>query len=319
MRFGVTLRSNNSTELLQTALECEKLGYDSIWVADHPYKTGRLECWTALSLLAAKTKKMRLGPLVACNNYRSPTIHACIGASVDMISKGRLEFGIGAGWFKSEYLSVGIPFPKASVRLAQLREGIKIIKMMWTEEKPIYKGQFYKIEEPVCPKPVQKPHPPIMIGTSRGEKILKIVAEYADKWNLCSYSGKRDPPLDFEVDAGSPLALRKKLGILEKYCSQFGRDINDIEKTIMSRMTAIASNQKQLEQEVASFYPPPSGLSITKHTNQAKGKGILGTPEECVKRIREYSDLGVTLIILSGLSRKMEAIRLFAEEVIPNI
>ena len=150
------------------ASECEKLEFDSIWLYDHfyplspPFNKSVLESWTTLTALALETKAIRLGVLVTCNLFRHPSVLAKMSATVDVISGGRLQFGIGAGWYEEECLAYGIQFPKASVRIRRLRESVQIVKKMWTEEKSDFEGRYYRIKDAICePKPVQKPHPPV--------------------------------------------------------------------------------------------------------------------------------------------------------------
>lgn len=171
IKFSIQLSSRCSSPkdwetIKSTALTCEKLGYHSIWFGDH-LATGdaRLECWTLLSAIAMVTSKLRFGPLVLCNNFRNPALVAKMAASLDVISNGRLEFGIGAGGNKEEHDEYGFELPEPRVRIARLREAVRIIWKMWTEERPTYSGKWYKVNNVLCePKPLQKPHPPITIG-----------------------------------------------------------------------------------------------------------------------------------------------------------
>jgi alkanesulfonate monooxygenase SsuD/methylene tetrahydromethanopterin reductase-like flavin-dependent oxidoreductase (luciferase family) len=168
------------------AKKCEELNFDSVWLVDHllPYDAPRvpisatmLESWTTLSALSRETSSLKLGPLVTCNIFRRPQILAKMGATFDLISGGRLLFGIGACWFKTEFEQYGIPFPKISERINRLKETIQIIKSMWTQDKASFSGKYYSINEAICePKPVQKPYPQFWIG-AEGEKMLRVVAQ----------------------------------------------------------------------------------------------------------------------------------------------
>ena len=165
----------NRELIKKIAKECERLGYDSLWVMDHllwgDLNEGSVfEAWTLLTGLAMETETIKLGPLVACNSFRNPTLTAKVASTFDVISKGRLIFGYGAGWKVEEYNAYGFPFRDGITRGKQLREGITLIKKFWTEEKTTFKGEYYEAKDAICkPKPVQKPHPPIMIGGG-GEK-----------------------------------------------------------------------------------------------------------------------------------------------------
>jgi len=187
IKFGVQALQGmpDYSTLKSVVQECDRLGFDSVWVYDHLQFTygPTLECWTVLSALAEVTREIRIGPLVTCNMFRYPSLLAKMAATVDMISKGRLNFGIGAGWHETEALAYGIPFPKGSIRVEMLDEALSIIKKLWTEEEASFKGKHYSVNKAVClPKPIQKPHPPILIGGG-GNKMLRLIAKHADAWN----------------------------------------------------------------------------------------------------------------------------------------
>ena len=173
IRFGVFLPfyafeakgkspSSYFNQVREVVLECERLGYHSVWLDDHLMfgKRPILESWTTLSALSSITKKIKLGTMVLCNSFRKPALLAKMAATLDVISNGRLEFGIGAGTQKDEHIAYGIPFSNPSVRIDRMKEAVEIIKTMWTQEKASYEGKYYRIKEAVCePKPMQKPHP----------------------------------------------------------------------------------------------------------------------------------------------------------------
>jgi len=289
-------------------LECERLGYDSIWLGDHLTRgVYRLECWTTLSALSTLTKSIRLGPLVLCNSFRNPSLLAKMGATLDIISGGRLEFGIGAGWHQGEHEAYGIPFPKLSIRATKLSEGLEIIKRMWTLERPSYKGKYYQIREAYCePKPLQKPHPPITVGGS-GEKImLKVVASHADRCNFqCSVE-----------------EFQHKLKVLEDYCSKIGRNLREIEKSFFSDFASIYANKKELTDDMLSAYNlTDRSVPFSDWLKTVRLKNILGTPEECLTRMRQYIDIGVTYFMLRFIDplRKKEALKLFVDEVVKKL
>lgn len=198
------------------------------WLFDHFFPingdpTGPcLEGWTVLSAFAAATQRVRLGLMVTGNTYRHPAVLAKIAATVDVISNGRLDFGIGAGWNELEHESFGIPLYKPGERLRRLGEACELIKRMWTEEAATFEGQYYQIKNAYCnPKPVQKPYPPFVIGGG-GEKLtLRIVAQYASIWNMAG---------------GTPEDLRHKNAVLDEHCAAIGRDPHEIQRSIQSRV-----------------------------------------------------------------------------------
>jgi len=285
-------------------LECERLGYDSVWLDDHLMFGNNtiLECWTTLSALASITAKIRLGTMVLCNSFRNPAVLAKMAATLDVISNGRLEFGIGAGVQKDEHLAYGIPFPKPHARIDRLKEAVEIIKKMWTEEKASYKGKFYSINEAVCePKPVQQPHPPITIGGG-GEKLtLKVAAQHADRCDL---------------DYVTFLDLYShKLGVLESICKAVGRDLREIEKSCwLGGQMFIIPDKKEVDGKVLRWKPKSVSLEDFKKIN------FVATPDECRQKIRQYASLGVTYFMLFfGDLPDLSSLRLFAESVVKKL
>lgn len=315
----MSMRQNTTKdwdEMKAAALDCERLGYDSIWFTDH-LTDYRYECWTILSAISQVTSRTRLGTIVLCNNFRNPALLAKMGATLDVISKGRLDFGIGAGWHKDEHEAYGFgDFPSPRVRVAMLREGVEIIKKMWTESKASFKGKHYIVKEAICePKPVQKPHPPIMIGGGGERLTLKVVAACADKWNYM----------------GSLEQYKHKLSVLEKHCKQLGRDPQEIEKTFFSSLD-VYLNEDELLRDMKEIYGMSYGgrnqvrdLPFEEWLENLQSRSIVGSPEMCIKRIREFKDLGVTNFIfrsvrpIPNLKKRRKNIKTLAEEVISQI
>jgi len=203
--LGIPQRGTEYDVISNVALECEKMGFDTIWLNDHFNET-IFEIWTTLSSLAIKTRKLRLGTNVVCNSHRYPSVLAKMAATLDVISGGRLDLGIGAGWAKKEHIAYGIPYGKYAERLEMLEEGVRIIKKMWTEEKSSFNGKYYTIKDAIChPKPIQKPHIPLIIGGT-SDKIVRLVAELADGWDFGVISRKE---------------YLHKLNVIKDHCSGF--------------------------------------------------------------------------------------------------
>jgi len=287
--------------------ECERLRYDCIWRFDHLQPVGHwastrtapiLECWTLLSSLATITSTIRLGTMVLCNLFRSPSVLAKMGATLDVISGGRLEFGIGAGWFESECIAYGIPFGDVKSRSSQLREAVEIIKLMWTEEMPIYNGQFYQIKEPVnYPKPIQKPHPRIWIGGIGERNTLPIVSQLADGCNFLSLE---------------PAECGRRLGILQRLCTRSGRDYSSLRRSWQGAVQILASGK--ISSSVDSQTSRCGSNEQVKDESQRYQ--IQGTPRQCIDRIQEYIDVGVTdFILIFPDVPNLNSLRLFSEEV----
>ena len=281
IKFGVTIGDTPGTVftsdynlIRDTALQCESLDFHSLWVMDHltwgEYSEGAVfEAWTLLSALATETKKIKLGTLVSCNSFRNPSLTAKIASTFDVISNGRLILGYGAGWKENEYQAYGFPFPKPIIRIKQMREGIIIIKKLWTEERTSFTGDFYILKDAICePKPIQKPHPPIMIG-GRGERFtLRTVAELGDGWDIWGASVE---------------TYRRKVNILKRYCEDLGRRIEDIQLSWSGNMI-LAENKRELKEKIGHY----------KAEN-----GIFCTYDECIEALQEYINLGCTQFIFS--------------------
>jgi F420-dependent oxidoreductase-like protein len=315
LKIGVQLSARRRTPqdwraVEDVARECEALGYESIWIGDHLFGS-RLECWTFLSALSTLTHKIRLGTLVLCNGFRNPALLAKMGATLDVISNGRLELGLGAGWSEAECRAYGFPFPKNSVRIDQMREGIEIIKRMWTEDAPSYAGRYYQIREAPCdPKPVQKPHPPITIGGGGEKYTLKVVAAHADRWNF-----------------GGPLELyERKMKTLKEYCIQMGRDFQQIEKSFFSFLTDVYLSEEDRVKALRKAYTAVTpyrkpDMAFEDWVNWTQARYIIGTSETCIKKLRELIDANVTHVIVKfpDLLERKESLRLFKEEVITHL
>ena len=283
--------------LLDRAEMAERLGYHSFWLVDHFWTIGMpevdlLEAVTMMSALAARTERVRIGTLVLCNSFRNPALLAKSLTTIDHISNGRLEVGLGAGWMEQEYRANGYEFPSVGTRLRQLDEGLQILKAMFTENRANFKGRYYTVTDaPNNPKPVQKPHPPIMIGGAGEKVLLRLVAKYADRWNCPA--GYRD--------------FKKTLGVLHEHCRSVGRDPKDI--TVSEQlMVCIGANRAEADQkwEMAKGRKP---FSFT---------AVKGTPDEVVKQLREHVSWGVTMFTMMFADMAPpQTVELFAREVMP--
>jgi F420-dependent oxidoreductase-like protein len=261
-----------------------------------------LECWTTLATLSSLTTRIRLGTMVLCSSFRNPALLAKMAATLDVISGGRLEFGIGAGVQKEEHIAYGMPFPEARIRIERMKEAVEIIKKMWTEEKASYKGKHYEINEAICePKPVQKPHPPITIGGG-GEKLtLKVTAQYADRYDF-GYL----PSLEL---------YKHKLEVLENYCRAVGRSPQEIEKSCWpGGQVLISRDQKELDEKLLQRKPKRVTIGDFEKLN------LVGTPDDCLKKLQPYADLGVThFMLFFGDLPSLDGLRLFAASVMKKM
>ncbi len=227
LRFGIKTAPQNTTyqDMQRVWLEADTIpSIEHAWLFDHfmPINgdiTGPcLEGWSLLSAFAAQTSHLRVGLMVTGNTYRHPAVLANIAATVDVISQGRLDFGIGAGWNEIEHNAYGIPLYSPGERIRRLGEACEMIQRMWTQVAPDFDGKYYQLKQAYCePKPIQKPHPPFVIGGG-GEKLtLRVVAQYADIWNFVG---------------GSTEDFQHKNAVLDSHCAAIGRDPASIERSI---------------------------------------------------------------------------------------
>ena len=262
MRISVKLAPTfEYAELERFWRDADELGFEAVWNYDHFYglvdnAKPTLEGWTTLAAMAAVTRRARVGCMVTGVTYRNPAVLAKMAVTVDHISDGRLNFGIGAGWHETEHLGYGIEFPGPGARVAMLDEALTVIRRLWTEEAVTHAGQFFTLNDALCePKPVQRPHPPIVVGGSQ-PKMLRVIARHADEWNM---------PLDRD-----PAEWGQANSRLDAACAEVGRDPGDIRRSVQlflhPRKEGQVDEQLDLlpsyrrlgcEHAVLSFYQPP--------------------------------------------------------------
>ncbi len=227
--------------LAKVARAAEDAGFYSLWVMDHffqigvvgPHENEMLEGYATLGFLAAQTSKVKLGTMATGVIYRYPGILVKTVTTLDVLSRGRTYFGVGAGWNEQESKGLGVPFPPIAVRFELLEEALQIAKQMWSENSGPYHGKHNRLEETLCsPQPLSRPHPPILVAGGGEKKTLRLVAQHADACNLY----------------GAPEMVRAKLAILERHCEALGRDYGSIEKTTLG--TADLQPGKMTSKEV---------------------------------------------------------------------
>ncbi|MBE3558405.1 MAG: LLM class F420-dependent oxidoreductase [Ktedonobacteraceae bacterium] len=284
--------------MTRVAQEAERLGFDSIWLFDHfhtvptPTQEVTFECWTSTAALARDTQRVRIGQMVTCNGYRNPALLAKMASTVDVLSHGRLNFGIGAGWYEQEFRAYGYDFPDGPTRLRQLRDALRIIRAMWSEEKAVVEGKYHSVHGAINqPKGAQKPHIPLLVGGA-GEKVtLKLVAQYADACNI--------QHLDNE-------GLVHKFSVIRQHCEDIGRDYNTIHRTALFNC-AIAETDKEA---VAKSEPFRRNIPSGRIREQA----LVGTPDAVRRRVQEIEQAGAQeLIVFLPDSARLEPVRMFAE------
>jgi F420-dependent oxidoreductase-like protein len=306
VRFGIQTGQEGVTwnEVLATWKEAEALGFDSAWTFDHlmpivgDQDGSCLESWTMLGALAAETQRLRIGVLVTGNGYRNPALLAKMAATVDQISNGRLNLGIGAGWFQPEHDAYGFPFYSAKERAERLGEALEVITKLWTADHPSFSGQYYLLSHaPFAPAPVQKPHPPIIIGGQGRKWILPLVARYADGWNV---------PIGV-----SPQGVQRRLEIIRQECQRLGRTNCDIEVSVLLPLISIS--------KIPLAGPITRLAARTRVPRKIARQLLAGSPDDIQAQIQQYVDAGVTHVILYLRPPfDHDLIRSFATDVMPT-
>jgi F420-dependent oxidoreductase-like protein len=310
-RFGIQIEPQfgfTFTDVVDLATEAERLGFTALWASDHllwDAKSERRHCfdvWALLPALAAVTTKLRLGTLVTCNAYRLPAVLAKTAACVDQISNGRLDFGLGAGWKEIEYKAYGIPFPPVATRLAQLEEATQLIKLLWTEERASFNGAHYQLTDAVCaPKPVQQPLK-MWLGGAGEKKLLRMVAQHADGWNMIF--GYQLP------------VVKKKVEVLQRHCDDLKRDCTKIDKSLFI-VTCIAGTEAEMKKREAET---AAALGTGRIFNIARASGTIGTAEQVAETLRGYQELGFDYFIaMFPYTQDKEMLQRFAETVVPKL
>jgi F420-dependent oxidoreductase-like protein len=250
-----------------------------------------LEGWTVLAGLAAVTSRIRLATLCTAVGYRNPAHLAKIAATIDLISRGRLTLGIGAGFFEDEYNQYGWEFPpRPATRIRQMEEAIQLILKMWTEPRTTFHGRYFHVEDAILePKPVQRPRPPVMIAGGGEQMTLRAVARLADACNLV-----RD----------DPATVKHKLAVLRSHCDAAGRDYDTIEKTYVQAWI-LARNDAAV---------------AAKRERLARGpvRRFVGTVPEAIDLIGQYQDAGVELLIVADRPNDAETRELFVSDIMPH-
>lgn len=306
MFIGSQLHANatNWSRVAETVRAMDEGPWHSAWVPDHfvppldflDEADDNFEGWTLLTAMAAVTERLRLGVLVAGNTYRHPALLAKMAATLDNISNGRLEFGIGAGWHEREHEAYGWNFPSLKERSDRLEEACALIKALFTADGPVdYEGRYYHLNAaPFAPRCVQQPHPPIMVGGGGERRTLRTLARYGDVMNV----------------SGSPAFVAHKIAVLEAHCADLGRDPGTITKTVMLPVGL------QDDEARAERLRDVWGAGRTDEERRALP---IGSATRVIDALRAYEPLGVDGIIFQGLPNNPRLYERLAAEVIPAL
>jgi F420-dependent oxidoreductase-like protein len=279
--------------------------FDNAWTFDHyvPPMPGQdangtcLEGWTALAALAQATERLRVGCLVTGVTYRHPSVLAKMAATVDHISNGRLEFGIGAAWHEPEHRAYGIPFPAVKERQDRLEEAVQLIRLLFRAEGPVdFQGKHYQLQQaPFSPPCVQRPHPPIFIGGGGEKRTLRTAARYADAMNVM----------------GSVDAVKQKIAVLERHCADAGRDPNEITKSVFGPVMLIDDEERA--QQIRAR------MAVTAGTTPERAAETLAIGDAAHIRgvIERYAEAGVSyMVMMSRAPYNFDLYRRISDEVV---
>lgn len=286
-------------EVKRKAQWCEEHGFAWFSVMDHLIQipgVGEpeepfMEGWTVLAALSAVTSKIRLATLVTSVAYRNPAILAKMAAGIDIMSRGRLTFGFGAGWYYQEYGQYGYVFPeKPATRIRQMEEALKLIKTMWTQERATFHGKYFHVEDALLePKPVQKPHPPIMIGGGGEQLTLRVLAREGNACNIF----------------GDPAMVKHKFDVLRAHCEKEGRNFDEIERTDLTTfLLARDEGALKAKRERLGVVEPFRGNAVTV--------------SQAVDLVGRYQDAGVQMMISGIYKNDRETLELLASDVMPH-
>jgi len=312
-RFGIVIPQGWRIDLPQLSsadqfqyskdivIAAERNGFDSIYAYDHfiphyryPSTGNFFECFTLLSAISAYTKKMKIGQIVTCNSYRNPALLAKMVATLDVITNGRTELGIGAGWYEEEYNSYGYHYFSDIIRISQLEESIQIIRKLWMQKIANFHGKYYSLDGAICfPKPIQKPHPTVMVGGSGEKYLLKVVAKYADRYNLYF---------------GTPEEMKRKINILNDYNSQNRK----IEFSIVLPCLLV-DKYEDMEKIIKKM--KKGDMTVDQFKKSAAGGLTIGTIDDIINGISEYVNIGVSHFIFHFLQLDQNVLKKFSKMI----
>jgi F420-dependent oxidoreductase-like protein len=311
-------------EIVTLAKAAEDAGFYSFTVSDHFFgniqsvEKNAYDAWTLLALLVPQTERIRLGTFVTCHSYRNPAHLAKIVATLDNASNGRIEFGIGAGWKKSEYEAYGYPMPSSKIRVRQLREAIQIINLLWTEKRPSFEGEFYRIKETMfLPKPVQKPRIPIWIGTQKLEAPMmeETIARFGDGLNY---------------DTTTPEGFIEKKKRMRVMCEKVGRDFDELKWSLYLSTSVIGKDpddfEKKKEERLKQhwlFEEIPDEIK-PKVLEAMMKQELSGTVDDVVEELSKFkNELDVLILGLPMvgdlLKNGLDMIRILKEQILPKL
>ena len=297
---------------LAIARACDRLGFDALLTSDHylsvvtTEEPGSNDAWTLLGALAASTERLRLGTMVSPVTFRLPAVLAKAATTVDRISGGRVELGMGAGWWDQEHRTHGIPFPAARERFEMLEEQVEIVHGLWSEDVFSFEGRYYALEGcRFLPKPVQRPHPPIVLGGKGGPRLARLVARWADGYNRVG---------------GTPDELRASIERVSDAVDRAGRDRASVTMSFMTWVFVGRTDAEWRDRADRARRMDPTAGSLEEYLDDISRDCIVGTVDQAIERMNEYAATGVQRFVLNHeLFDDLDQIELLAQEIIPKV
>jgi F420-dependent oxidoreductase-like protein len=295
------------------ARACEELGFTGLFRSDHymsfdhPHERGTLDAWTTLAALASITTRIRLGTLVSPVTFRHPSALAKSVATVDHASGGRVELGMGAGWFGREHEAYGFPFPEPAERMEILAEQLEIVHRLWDREQQAvtFEGRHYRLDEsPGLPKPTQEPHPPLIMGGGAGRRSAALAARWADEYDV------------FSVGSSEAADRRDRI---RAACEAIDRDPDAVRFSVMTT-TLVGADRPELERRAMAMMGREGERGdVTAFLQDMRATRLVGTPDEVLERLDEYAKAGVQRIYLQDLLHDdLEMVDLIGRQIVPE-
>jgi F420-dependent oxidoreductase-like protein len=298
---------------LSLALACEEHGFDGLFRSDHylsfehPRERGAFDAWTTLAALAAITERVRLGTMVSPVTFRHPSLLAKSVVTVDHASDGRVELGMGGGWFEREHSAYGFPFPPTAERMDILAEQVEIVHRLWDwdEDEVTFRGTHYQLEAcPALPRPLQDPHPPLIIGGGAGPRSAALAARWAD---------------EYDVVFVDPATARDRRGRVSAACERIGRDPGEVRFSVFTRVV-VGADEDELRQRAAALMESLDEQGdVEAFIDGMRSNMTIGTVEQVLGRLEEYAKVGVDRVYMQHLVHDdLETVALIGTEVVPE-
>lgn len=316
MRFALMLEGQEGVtwpQWLAVAQTAERIGFEALFTSDHYFSVqgvpgrGSNDAWTVLAGLAARTDRIRLGTMVSPVTFRHPTVLAKVATTVDLISAGRVEIGMGAGWWQEEHRTHGFPFPPAAERFEIFEEQVEIVHGLLTQERFSFESPHYAIEEcEFLHKAVQRPHPPLVLGgRTAGARMQRLVARFADEFNTVG---------------GTPQEVRERFGRIRDGLDAARREQSSVTTSLMTWVFVGKDEPEWKARVERARRNDPAAGPFEAYLEDLSRDCILGTPDQAVERLRAYADAGVQRIVLNHeLVDDLDMLELLAAEVFPQV